>query len=112
MKFPWDDVHTLTVTELPGPPALADTVTALQRDFVYAVQFTAVRVHSNRPEMCVTVNTPRGQIIPRGIAKFSDGTTTEFQDIGMPQIGVSSVECVTELVGMILDTAKNLGLSL
>lgn len=105
MKFPWE------TETLPAVP-VEDTVRLLQQDFAYAVRFTAVRVHSNRPELCITVNTLRGQIIPRGKAKFADGTTTEFLDIGMPQPGAPTLECVTDLITLILDTAKELGLSL
>lgn len=113
MKFPWETEALPAAPEPERLPAtVEETVTALQRDFAYAVQFTAVLVHSNRPELTMLVNTRRGQIVPKGVATFSDGTTTEFQDIGMPQVGAPTLECITDLVARVLDVAKELGLSL
>ncbi len=113
MKFPWEEQVPAVPEPPPAPPStIEETLTALQRDFAYAVQYTAIRVHSNRPELCATVNTRRGQIIPKGVATFSDGTTTEFQDMGMPQVGAGSVECITDLIAMVLDIATEKGLTL
>jgi hypothetical protein len=110
MKFPWEQLPA--TVEVTPAAVLETTVAAMQRDMAYMVRFTAVRVHSNRPELCLTVNTVRGQIVPRGVCTFADGTTTEFQDIGMPQPGCETLECITDLVALTLDTAKQLGLSL
>lgn len=101
MKFPWEDQLPAVLVE--------DTVALLQKDFAYAVQCTAVTVHSNRPAFQITVNTPRGQIIPRNECKFTDGTTVEFQDIGMPQPGAPFMS-VKELIARVLDLAHELGL--
>jgi hypothetical protein len=117
MIFPWDaPSETLPAVPdratVPAAKSTEETIIALQRDFAYAVAYTAVRVHSNHTGLCVTVNTPRGQIVPHGEAKFTDGTTVEFRDIGMPQPGVSTVNNVADLVAMMLDSAKDLGLEL
>ena len=98
-RFPWEPVERST----------EDKVTALQRDFAYVVVMTAVRVHSSRPELEITVNTKRGQIIPRNEGKFRDGTTLEFQDLGMPQPSVQTMT-VPELLEYVLTTAAELGL--
>lgn len=102
MIFPWE--------QLPAVP-IADTVTAMQRDMAYMVQFTGVLVQSNRPELEMLVNTRRGQIIPRGECKFKDGSTFELHDIGMPQVGAPEL-MVTELMAQIWDVARDLGLEL
>lgn len=95
---------------MPWEP-LDETVTALQRDVAYMVTHTAVVVHSNREELRHVVNTRRGQIVPRGEAKYADGTTIEFQDIGMPQPGARTLT-VAELIERVLHDASNLGLGL
>lgn len=102
-RFPWEPPAVKTTDE---------TVAALQRDFAYAVQMTAVRVRSNRPELEITVNTQRGQIVPQGQSKFTDGTTIEFQDIGMPQPGLRTMT-VEELLRMVTEiTIIQMGLEL
>ena len=101
-RFPWDPPAVRTTEE---------TVEALQKDFAYAVGFTGVMVRSNRTELRTVVNTQRGQIIPRGASKFTDGSTVEFQDLGMPQPGVRTMT-VQELVAWTLETAHGLGLEL
>jgi hypothetical protein len=98
-RFPWE------------PAPIAETLALLQRDFAIAVQLTAVKVHSNRPAMEMTINTKRGQVIPAGLCRFTDGTTFEMQDIGMPQPGCELCT-VAELVGRLAEMAKNLGLEL
>ncbi len=98
-RFPWE------------PLPLADTVALLQRDFAYAVQHTAVLVRSNRPELQILVNTQRGQIVPRGECKFTDGSTFELQDLGMPQIG-AQVMSVRDLVAKVWDITRELGLEI
>lgn len=103
MKFPWE-------AQLPAVP-IEDTVAALQRDFAYAVQMTAVRVHSNDPELATTANVPRGEIVPRGVCKFTNGVTVEFHDIGMPQIDVPAMT-MHELVAHIWATALVKGLEI
>ena len=98
-RYPWE----VRTTE--------ETVAALQHDFAYAVTHTAVIVHSNRNDLAILVNTRRGQIIPRGVCTFTDGTTMEFQDIGMPQVGAREMT-VLELTGTLWGIAANLGLEL
>jgi hypothetical protein len=113
------DVHTegdavgeLTTKRFPWEPVpVAETVALLQRDVAYMVAATAVKVHSNRPELRTVVNTERGQIVPRGECRFTDGTTIEFQDIGMPQIGVPTMT-VQDLLTRIWGIARDFGLEL
>ena len=93
------------------PVPVEETVGALQRDFAYAVQYTAVKTRSNQQSLNMIVNTPRGQIVPRGVCKFTDGTTVEFQDIGMPQPGCVAMS-VPDLVAKIWEIATELGLEL
>jgi hypothetical protein len=83
---------------MPWEPApLDETVAALQRDVAFIVAFTCVRVLSNRADLQFAVNLRRGEHVPRGEAKFADGTTVEFQDIGAPQPGLPTMG-VAELV--------------
>jgi hypothetical protein len=98
-RFPWE------------PVPVADTVKLLQADLAYMVTHTAVMVHSKHTELQIIVNTRRGQIVPRGECKFSDGSTFEFQDIGMPQVGAPEMT-VRELMTKVLETAHALGLEL
>lgn len=100
-RFPWEVV----------PQPVEETLAALQRDIAYMVQYTAVLVRSSRAELRMLVNTERGQIVPRGECKFADGTTIEFQDLGMPQVNAPSAT-VDELVMRVLEVAKGLGLEL
>lgn len=114
MTFPWEQTHELTTAEvrdIAAPQDVAQTVALLQKDFAYAVQYTAVLVHSNRPELSMLVNTLRGQIVPRGECKFKDGSKIEFQDIGMCQPG-APVMSVQELMQRVWGIAKELGLEL
>lgn len=101
-KYPW---------ELPAVPTTEETVRLLQQDFAYAVTHTAILVHSTRAELRMVVNTPRGQLVPRGISKFTDGTTVELQDLGMPQPNVQTMT-VNELVACVVNTAHELGLEM
>lgn len=98
-RFPWE------------PVPVSETVALLQRDFAYAVWMTAVVVHSNRPELQICVNTARGQIVPRGECRFTDGSTIELHDIGMPQVGRSEMS-VRELMDYVWSVARDLGLEL
>lgn len=100
-RYPWEPA-TLTVE---------DAVKSLQRDFAYAVLNTAVLVRSENQAFRMLVNTPRGQIIPLGEVKFTDGTTVELQDLGMPQISVPYMT-VQELMAQVYATAIDLGLEL
>lgn len=112
MTFPWDAPPVPAVIEPAEPPAAMsteDTVAALQRDFAYAMSYTAVMVHSKHDALQFLVNTPRGQIVPQGECKLSDGTTIEFHDIGMPQVGVP-VMTVKELIGEVWSAVAKLGL--
>ena len=101
-KFPWE--------QLPAIP-MEETLLALQRDVAYMVTHTAILVRSGRTELQMLVNTPRGQIVPRGECRFTDGSTFELQDIGMPQPGVPHLT-VQELMARIWTTASELGLGL
>lgn len=106
MTFPWERI------QLPAPaPSVADTVTAMQRDLAYMVTHTAVFVHSQHDALRMLVNTPRGQIVPRGACKFTDGSTVEFQDIGMPQVGAPEMT-VIDLTKQVWGVARELGLEL
>jgi len=98
-RFPWE------------PVPIEDTVAALQQDFAYAVQFTAVLVHANRPELEMLVNTRRGQIIPRGECLFMDGTKIEFQDIGMCQPNCAEMS-IPDLIAHVFEIARSLGLEM
>lgn len=100
-RFPWE----------PAVQTTEDTVKLMQRDITYMVRFTAVLVHSKHPALQMLVNTARGQIIPRGECKFTDGSTFEFQDIGMPQVGAPQMT-VAELMARVWDVARELGLEL
>lgn len=88
MRFPWEQ-ETLPAAPEPAAPAMPieKQVELLTRDFATAVAYTAVLVHSPHAALQILVNVPRGQIIPQGVAKYSDGSTVYFQDIGMPQPG-------------------------
>lgn len=99
--FPWE----------PAVRSTEYTVALLQRDFAYAVRYTAVCVHSNQPALSMLVNTLRGQLVPRGQCKFSDGSTIEFQDVGMPQPGAPEIT-VRDLMARVWDIARELGLEL
>lgn len=108
MTFPWEQTLVPVVTDA---PALETTVAALQRDIAYIVTHTAVLVHSRHTALQMLFNVPRGQIVPRGECKFSDGSTLEFQDVGMPQVGAPESN-VRELVLRAWNIAKELGLEL
>lgn len=109
--WPWEVEQLPAVAEPQATPATTDVVTLLQRDFAYAMTHTAVLVHSSRPELRMLVNTARGQIVPRGECKFTDGSTVEFQDIGMPQPDTPAME-VKALVARVWQLAQELGLDL
>lgn len=74
MRYPWEHPES-------------DHVAALQRDLAYVVTHTAVQVRSAHAGLCLLVNTPRGQVMPRGACTLSDGSAIEFQDVGAPQVG-------------------------
>lgn len=103
IRFPWEVLPVVRTTE--------DTVALLQRDFAYAVQYTSVLVHTKHPALQMLVNTRRGQIVPRGQCKFTDGTTFELQDLGMPQPN-SPEMTVAELMAEIWEAARKSGLEL
>ena len=103
MKFPWE-------AQLPAVP-VEDTVKLIQADLAYMVGFTAVTVHSNRREFEILVNTQRGQIVPRGECKFTDGSKFELQDIGMPQPKAPTMS-VEKLMAYLWSVATDLKLEL
>lgn len=109
VKFPWENLPARQIENI--AEQTARTVALLQQDMAYAVAYTAILVHSNRPELQMLVNTQRGQIIPRGVCKFSGGATVEFQDIGMPQVGAPQMT-VKELMTWVWGTARELGLEM
>lgn len=112
MTYPWEQLpEPAALAQPPAPASVDETVAALQRDFAYTVAYTAVLVHSNRPEFQMVVNTLRGQIVPRGQCRFTDGSTFELQDIAMPQPG-AEVVAVPDLVGLLWQIASDLGLEL
>lgn len=98
-RFPWE------------PVPVEETLSLLQRDVAYMVAHTAVVVHSSHAALSMCVNTPRGQIVPRGECRFTDGTTVEFQDIGMPQPG-APLMTVARLMTQVWEVARDLGLEL
>lgn len=103
-RYPWEPVPA---------PSTDDVVEALRRDFAYAVENTAIAVHSTNPAFRMLVNTRRGQLVPRNECKFSDGTTVELQDIGMCQPGANVPHMtVREIMTYILELAKELNLEL
>jgi len=105
-------VGELAVQRFPWEPApVTETVAAMQRDMAYMVTHTAVLVHSNRPELQMLVNTARGQIVPRGQCKFTDGSTMELQDIGMPQVNAPTMT-VNELMARLWGLAREAGLEI
>ncbi len=95
---------------MPAKP-LEDVVEAIQRDMAYMVAYTAVQVHSPHEALQILVNTARGQTIPKGECKFTDGTVLEFQDIGMPQPG-ARVMTMPELLALVWSVAQEKGLEL
>jgi len=96
--FPWD----------PPRRSVEDTIALLQNDFAYAVANTAIVVHSNNPALVFTANTQRGQLVPRGEVKFTDGTTVELQDIGMcqPNVPYMTVQQITSRVWKLASELK------
>lgn len=96
-RWPWE------------PVPVEDTVKALQQDMAFLVTHTAVLVRSNRVELRGVVNTPRGQIVPRGEVRFTDGTTLEFQDLGAPQPGTDTMT-VDDIVKRTWQVVSQLGL--
>lgn len=100
------------VKRMPWEPVpVAETLALLQQDVAYMVTHTAVLVHSNRPELQMLVNVPRGEIVPRNECKFTDGTTLELQDIGMPQPG-APLMTVKNLLAQVWDIVNTLGLEM
>lgn len=106
---------TSLTRRMPWEPAPVEpvetTVAKLQADLRYMVTHTAILTHCDRPELSMCVNTSRGQIIPQGLCKFKDGTTVEFQDIGMPQVGAPEMT-VRDLIAQMWSVAQQLGLEL
>jgi hypothetical protein len=105
MSMPWEQPDT--------PPEiedLAETVRALQADLRFAVSHTAILVRSDNEALRMVFNTERGQGMPDPLkCTFRDGTTMEFQDIGMPQPGVPTKN-IKEIVTAALEQAFALGL--
>lgn len=98
-RMPWEPVPT------------EETLALLQKDVAFMVLHSAVLVHSNRPELQILVNVRRGEIVPRNECKFTDGTTLEFQDIGMPQPNMPLMT-VKDLLAMVWDVVQTLGLEM
>lgn len=125
IKYPWENSNQetsqsreLVAIDAPALPTVVETVEALpveeqvsllRDDVAIMVTHTGILVRSPHPEMRFRINTPRGQIVPRGEAKYSDGSTIEFQDLGMPQPGAPFMS-IEDLVNKVLKTAHDLGL--
>ena len=97
--FPWD----------PPKRSVEDTIELIRNDFAYAVANTCIVVHSNNPAFAFIANTQRGQLVPRGEVKFSDGTTIELQDIGMCQPNVPHMT-VPQIMSRLWKLTSELGL--
>lgn len=104
-RFPWEAPPSEVA------PPTDNLFVALQADVRYMVSHTAVLVRSNQPALEMLVNTARGQDVPRGQCKFTDGSTFELQDIGMPQPNSPELT-IPELMACIWDVATKLGLEL
>lgn len=92
--------------------SLDETVRLLQADVSYLVKHTAVAVHVTGPhaaELSMYANTLRGQLIPTGEGRLTQGHTVTFQDIGMPQPGLPEMT-VAELAQALTTKAAALGL--
>ena len=101
MSMPW---------EQPEVDDVAAIVRALQADLRFAVGHTAILVRSNNEALRMVFNTERGQNMPNPLkCTFRDGTTMEFQDIGMPQPGVPT-KTIKDIVTAALEQAFALGL--
>lgn len=113
-RYPWEQPEQLpapaSAATLPAVP-VEDTVRLLQRDMAYMVTHTAVQVHSSHKALQILVNTARGQIIPHGECKLSDGTALELQDIGMPQPGAPAMT-VAALLAQVWGVVRSMGLEL
>lgn len=113
MKFPWEQ-ETLPAAPEPGQlptTQLEKQVELLTKDFATAVAYTAVLVHSPHAELRILANVPRGQLVPQGVAKYSDGSTVQFQDVGMPQPGAPFMG-IPELLRRVFELTQELGLEL
>jgi hypothetical protein len=107
--------NDVTITRPPWLPAERTTeelVDSLRNDFAYAVRYTAILVHSKHEALQILVNTPRGQIIPRNECRFTDGSSFELQDVGMPQPGAPNIASVSELLRWLWEIAQELNLEL
>lgn len=104
MTFPWEQEPNFEREQ-------AETIALLQRDLAYMVTHTAVLVHSKHAALAMLVNTARGQLMPRGECKLSDGSTFEFQDVGMPQVNAPEVS-VPDLLKRVYEVTQELGLEL
>jgi hypothetical protein len=105
MTMPWERPDANPEIE-----DLAEIVRALQADFRFMVGHTAILVRSNDEALRMVFNTERGQSMPDPLkCTFRDGTTMEFQDIGMPQPGVPT-KTIKEVVTAALEKAFALGL--
>jgi hypothetical protein len=105
MSMPWEQPDTPPETD-----NLAETVRALQADLRFIVSHTAVLVRSDNLLLRMVFNTERGQSMPDPLkCIFRDGTTMEFQDIGMPQPGIPT-KTIKEIVTAALEQAFSLGL--
>lgn len=105
MSMPWEQPDVP-----PEASDVAETVRALQADLRFMVSHTAILVRSNDSALRMVFNTERGQNMPDPLkCMFRDGTTVEFQDIGMPQPGMPT-KTIKEIVTAALEKALLLGL--
>lgn len=110
--LPWVKPAALPWAQPERP--LADTVKLLQADVAYLVKHTAVAVHAtgeHAAALSMLVNTARGQLVPTGVGRLTQGHTITFQDIGMPQVGAPSMT-MRELAQHVHAVATGLGLEL
>lgn len=106
-RLPWE----APAAPAPATRSVEEIVANLQRDFEYATVTTSIIVHSNNPLFTMLANTRRGQLIPRGECKFTDGTTVELQDMGMCQPNVPYMS-VQEIMDRVWELAKENDLEL
>lgn len=101
IRMPWDAVPAVRTVE--------DDVQSLKGDLAYIITHTSVLVHSKHTALQMLFNTARGQIIPRGECKLSDGSVVEFYDTGMPRPNAPALP-VKDIIFKVLEIVQTLGL--
>lgn len=111
INLPWQPPPAALPWAQPERP-LSETVRLLQADVSYMVKHTAVAVHVTGPHaatLSMVANTPRGQLVPTGEGRLTQGHVVIFQDIGMPQPGLPEMT-IDELSQALTEKALALGL--